>query len=58
MRLRHLLAGAVLPLALCASLWLVLPLGSLAEPKARLSQLQDKISTTRGKRSSSATAGT
>jgi murein DD-endopeptidase MepM/ murein hydrolase activator NlpD len=49
MRLRLLLAGAVLPLALCAALWLVVPLGSDASPKARLASLQDRISTTRGK---------
>jgi murein DD-endopeptidase MepM/ murein hydrolase activator NlpD len=49
MRLRLWLAGALLPLALCALLWLVLPVGSPAEPKARLSQLQDQISTTRDK---------
>jgi murein DD-endopeptidase MepM/ murein hydrolase activator NlpD len=50
MRLRTMLACAVLPLVLSAGLWLVLPLGSRgAEPKARLSSLQDKIETTRGK---------
>lgn len=50
MRLRHLLAGAVLPLVLCASLWLVLPLGSAAQaPQGRAASLQKKIETTRGK---------
>lgn len=50
MRLRHLLAGAVLPLVLCASLWLVLPLGSEATtPQGRAASLQKKIETTRGK---------
>jgi murein DD-endopeptidase MepM/ murein hydrolase activator NlpD len=50
MRLRHLLAGAVLPLVLCASLWLVLPLGSEATtPQGRAASLQKKIDTTRGK---------
>ena len=49
MRLRLVLAGAVLPLVLCASLWLVLPLGSQATPKGRLASLQDRIQTTRGK---------
>src|SRR5690349_12153730 len=50
MRLRHLLAGAVLPLVLCASLWLVLPLGSEAQaPQGRAASLQKKIETTRGK---------
>ena len=46
MRLRHLLAGAVLPLVLCASLWLVLPLGSEATtPQGRAASLQKKIET-------------
>jgi murein DD-endopeptidase MepM/ murein hydrolase activator NlpD len=50
MRLRFVLAGAVLPLVLCASLWLVLPLGTRASsPQGRLASLQDKINTTRGK---------
>src|SRR5215218_2166900 len=50
MRLRHLLAGAALPLFLCASLWLVLPLGSGAQtPQGRAASLQKKIETTRGK---------
>ncbi len=50
MRLRHLLAAAVLPLVLCASLWLVLPLGSGAQaPQGRAASLQKKIETTRGK---------
>jgi murein DD-endopeptidase MepM/ murein hydrolase activator NlpD len=50
MRLRHVLAGAVLPLVLCASLWLVLPLGSQATtPQGRAASLQQKIDTTRGK---------
>jgi murein DD-endopeptidase MepM/ murein hydrolase activator NlpD len=49
MRLRHTLAAAVLPLVLCASLWLVLPLGSQASPQGRAASLQQKIETTRGK---------
>jgi murein DD-endopeptidase MepM/ murein hydrolase activator NlpD len=50
MRLRHLLAAAVLPLVLCASLWLVLPLGSGAQtPQGHAASLQKKIETTRGK---------
>jgi murein DD-endopeptidase MepM/ murein hydrolase activator NlpD len=50
MRLRHLVAGAVLPLVFCASLWLVLPLGSQATtPQGRAASLQQKIQTTRGK---------
>jgi murein DD-endopeptidase MepM/ murein hydrolase activator NlpD len=50
MRLRHVLAGAVLPLVLCALLWLVLPLGSQATtPQGRAASLQQKIQTTRGK---------
>jgi murein DD-endopeptidase MepM/ murein hydrolase activator NlpD len=49
MRLRLVAAGAVLPLALCASLWLVLPLGSDASPQGRAASLQKKIDTTRGK---------
>ncbi len=50
MRLRHVMAGAVLPLVLCASLWLVLPLGSQATtPQGRAASLQQKIQTTRGK---------
>jgi murein DD-endopeptidase MepM/ murein hydrolase activator NlpD len=50
MRLRLLVAGAVLPLVLCASLWLVLPLGSQATtPQGRAASLQQKIQTTRGK---------
>jgi murein DD-endopeptidase MepM/ murein hydrolase activator NlpD len=49
MRLRPLLAGALLPLALCASLWLVLPLGSDASPQGRAASIQKKIQTTRGK---------
>jgi murein DD-endopeptidase MepM/ murein hydrolase activator NlpD len=50
MRLRHWLAGAVLPLVLCGALWLVLPLGSEADsPQARAGSLQQKINTTRGK---------
>jgi murein DD-endopeptidase MepM/ murein hydrolase activator NlpD len=49
MRLRLVVAGAVLPLALCASLWLVLPLGSDASPQGRAASLQKKIQTTRGK---------
>jgi murein DD-endopeptidase MepM/ murein hydrolase activator NlpD len=49
MRLRLVLAGAVLPLALCASLWLVLPLGSDASPQDRAASIQKKIDTTRWK---------
>jgi murein DD-endopeptidase MepM/ murein hydrolase activator NlpD len=49
MRLRLVLAGAVLPLALCASLWLVLPLGSDASPQGRAASIQKKIDTTRWK---------
>jgi murein DD-endopeptidase MepM/ murein hydrolase activator NlpD len=49
MRPRHVLAAAVLPLVLCASLWLVLPLGSEASPQGRAASLQKKIETTRGK---------
>jgi murein DD-endopeptidase MepM/ murein hydrolase activator NlpD len=50
MRLRNVLAGAVLPLVLCASLWLVLPLGSEADsPQGRAASIQSKIETTRGK---------
>jgi len=49
MRLRLFLAGAVLPLALCAGLWLVLPLGSTASPQGRAASLQQKIDTTRAK---------
>jgi murein DD-endopeptidase MepM/ murein hydrolase activator NlpD len=49
MRLRHVLAGAVLPVLLCAGLWLVLPLGSQASPQGRAASLQQKIETTRGK---------
>jgi murein DD-endopeptidase MepM/ murein hydrolase activator NlpD len=50
MRLRPVLAGAVLPLVLCASLWLVLPLGSEADsPQGRAASIQSKIETTRGK---------
>jgi murein DD-endopeptidase MepM/ murein hydrolase activator NlpD len=49
MRPRHVLAGAVLPLMLCLSLWLVLPLGSEASPQGRAASLQQKIETTRGK---------
>jgi murein DD-endopeptidase MepM/ murein hydrolase activator NlpD len=50
MRLRHVLASAVLPLVLVASLWLVLPLGSEADsPQGRAASIQSKIETTRGK---------
>src|SRR3954469_13494841 len=50
MRLRHVLAGAVLPVVLCVSLWLVLPLGSQATtPQGRAASIQQKIETTRGK---------
>jgi murein DD-endopeptidase MepM/ murein hydrolase activator NlpD len=50
MRLRSVLAGAVLPLVICASLWLFLPLGSEADsPQGRAASIQKKIDTTRGK---------
>jgi murein DD-endopeptidase MepM/ murein hydrolase activator NlpD len=49
MRLRHLLAGAVLPLVLCAALWLVLPLRSQALPQGQAASIQKKIEITRGK---------
>jgi murein DD-endopeptidase MepM/ murein hydrolase activator NlpD len=49
MRLRHVLAGVVLPLVLCLSLWLALPLGSQASPQATAASLQSKIEKTRGK---------
>ncbi|MCW3004268.1 MAG: peptidoglycan DD-metalloendopeptidase family protein [Conexibacter sp.] len=49
MRLRHVLAAAALPLVLCSSLWLFLPLGSQASPQGRAASLQNKIETTRGK---------
>ncbi|HWH96562.1 MAG TPA: peptidoglycan DD-metalloendopeptidase family protein [Baekduia sp.] len=50
MRLRLALACAVLPVVLCVSLWLVLPLGSQATtPQGRAASLQKKIETTRGK---------
>jgi murein DD-endopeptidase MepM/ murein hydrolase activator NlpD len=49
MRLRH-AACALLPVALCSVLWLVLPLGSQgASPRARAASLQDKIHTTQSK---------
>jgi murein DD-endopeptidase MepM/ murein hydrolase activator NlpD len=50
MRLRTVLACAVLPVVLCATLWLVLPLGSQATtPQGRAASIQQKIETTRGK---------
>jgi murein DD-endopeptidase MepM/ murein hydrolase activator NlpD len=50
MRLRNVLACAVLPVVLCVSLWLVLPLGSQATtPQGRAASIQQKIDTTRGK---------
>jgi murein DD-endopeptidase MepM/ murein hydrolase activator NlpD len=49
MRLRHVLAGAVLPLVLCAALWLVLPLRSQALPQGQAASVQKKIEITRGK---------
>lgn len=49
MRLRVVLAGAVLPLLLCAGLWLVLPTGSVAEPQGSAASVQRKIDITRGK---------
>jgi murein DD-endopeptidase MepM/ murein hydrolase activator NlpD len=49
MRLR-LAACAIVPVVLCAVLWLVLPLGSQgASPRARAASLQDKIQTTQSK---------
>jgi peptidoglycan hydrolase CwlO-like protein len=50
MRLRNVLACALLPFVLSVSLWLVLPLGSSADsPQGRAASLQQKIETTRGK---------
>src|SRR4051794_1071717 len=50
MRLRSVLACALLPVVLCVSLWLVLPLGSQATtPQGRAASIQQKIDTTRGK---------
>src|SRR3954468_9124015 len=50
MRLRSVLACALLPVVLCVSLWLVLPLGSQATtPQGRAASIQQKIKTTRGK---------
>jgi murein DD-endopeptidase MepM/ murein hydrolase activator NlpD len=50
MRLRNVLAGASLVVVLCASLWLVLPLGSQATtPQGRAASIQQKIENTRGK---------
>jgi murein DD-endopeptidase MepM/ murein hydrolase activator NlpD len=50
MRLRNVLACALLPVVLCVSLWLVLPLGSQATtPQGRAASIQKKIDTTRGK---------
>src|SRR3954453_21138221 len=50
MRLRNVLAAALLPVVLSVSLWLVLPLGSQATtPQGRAASLQKKIETTRGK---------
>jgi len=50
MRLRHVMAGAVLPLVFCALLWLVLPLGSEATtPQGRAASLQQKIQKTKTK---------
>jgi murein DD-endopeptidase MepM/ murein hydrolase activator NlpD len=44
----RLVAGAVLPLVLCATLWLLLPLGSEADsPQGRAASLQQKIDSTR-----------
>src|SRR3954451_4058929 len=49
MRLRNVLAAALLPVVLSVSLWLVLPLGSQATPpQGRAASLQKKIETTRG----------
>jgi murein DD-endopeptidase MepM/ murein hydrolase activator NlpD len=49
MRARLVLVGAVLPLLLCLSVWLVLPMGSQAAPEATAASLQKKIDSTRGK---------
>ena len=50
MRLRTVLACALLPVVLSVTLWLVLPLGSSAStPQGRAASLQQKIDTTRGK---------
>jgi murein DD-endopeptidase MepM/ murein hydrolase activator NlpD len=50
MRLRTVLACALLPVVLSVSLWLVLPLGSQATtPQGRAASIQQKIQTTRGK---------
>jgi murein DD-endopeptidase MepM/ murein hydrolase activator NlpD len=50
MRLRNVLACALLPVVLSMALWLVLPLGSTADtPQGRAASLQQKIETTRGK---------
>ncbi|HEY6760077.1 MAG TPA: peptidoglycan DD-metalloendopeptidase family protein [Baekduia sp.] len=50
MRPRHVLACALLPVVLSASLWLLLPLASSATtPQGRAASLQQKIETTRGK---------
>ncbi|WP_272473896.1 murein hydrolase activator EnvC family protein [Baekduia alba] len=51
MRLRNVLAAALLPVVLSVGLWLVLPLGSEADstPQGRAASLQQKIETTRGK---------
>src|SRR4051794_8294522 len=49
MRLRSVLACALLPVVMCAVLWLVLPLGSQAtSPQGRAASLPKKIETTRG----------
>jgi murein DD-endopeptidase MepM/ murein hydrolase activator NlpD len=50
MRLRNVLACALLPVVLSVTLWLVLPLGSTADtPQGHAASLQQKIQTTRGK---------
>src|SRR4051794_18272606 len=50
MRLRSVLACALLPVVMCVVLWLVLPLGSQATtPQGRAASIQKKIETTRGK---------
>jgi murein DD-endopeptidase MepM/ murein hydrolase activator NlpD len=49
-RLHKMLACAVLPVVLCAAVWLVSPVGSAGAPsQGRLGQIQDKIQNTRSK---------
>ncbi|QEC50031.1 peptidoglycan DD-metalloendopeptidase family protein [Baekduia soli] len=50
MRLRLALGGIVLPVVLCAVLWLVLPLGSQADsPQGKAASIQKKIDVTRSR---------